>query len=210
MADPVSTAVVMGVVSAVGGSIAFARRFAERRRVHRIVRAQQALAERALEGDGVRFTGVVRAVGAPLTAPLSTRPCVLYRSRVFVGAHWNARDPSTQGPHESFEARPFVVDGGDLGEVIVDSEHVLLAIEPLAIPKHTRARRQFLLVHGLRRFAWARFEEMIVAPGDTITVGGTLVLDPGTPGAESGFREDAPPRRRLSGSAERPLVILRV
>ena len=210
MADPVSTAVVMGLVSAVGGSIAFARRFAERRRAHRIVRAQRALAARALEGDGVTFTGVVRAIGTPLIAPLSSRPCVLYRSRVFVGAHWNARDSATQGPHQSFEAGPFVVDGGERGEVIVDSEHVLLAIAPLAIPKHTRARRHFLLLHGVRRFAWwARFEEIIVEPGDTVTVGGTLMLDPGTPGPESGFRDDGPPRRRLCGSAERPLVIVR-
>ena len=182
------------------------RRRAERHRARRELAKPPVLGATTPEGTVVKVTGAVRAV-EELFAPLSGQPCVLYRS--YSSIRWSL-------PTETGDTR-FVVETIG-GPVLVDSEHAVLDVEPLRQLKVTKQRReQFRLRMGLTasRFpgvVWLRFEEYLVAPGDVVSVVGLMMLDTASepPRAESGFREDPPPQRRLTGNAEHPIVVSKV
>ena len=161
------------------------------------------------EGTVVRVTGTVRALDPPLTAPLSGRPCVLYRSTALPSVVWSFRKPRAfEG--DAIGIRRFIVEA-EGGPVLIDTKHVVLDLEPLRRLKITRERReQFRLRLGmpaLNRFL--RLEECIVAPGSTVSVVGLMMLDPAVepPSDERGFRDAPAAQRRLTGNAEHPVVV---
>lgn len=197
---------VAGASAAVGA----VHKLAERRRVRRELESRPALDPDAPEGAVVRVTGVVRAI-EPLTAPLTGRACVVYRARADA-TNWWLRGVSRQGLREEVVVAPFVIDRGDEGTVLIDGTHALLDLEPVELGEHDRHRREhFLLAHGisLREATRARFEEIIVEPGATVSVVGLMMKDPATeaPSIERHFRDAPPFVLRLTGNTEHPIAI---
>jgi hypothetical protein len=200
----------MLAVAATSAAIGELRRAAERRRARRELRTRPVLAPSTADGAVVRVTGIVRAI-EPLTAPLSGRECVIYRSRVDATT-WMFRREARRGRHEATRMAPFVIDRGAEGTVLVDGTHALLDLPALKLGDGDRARReQFLMMHGvpIREATRARFEETIVEPGMTVSVAGLIMLDVATEPSvvERHFREAPPPALRLTGNAEHPLAI---
>jgi len=206
----------IGVMVAFGGSAAIAagRKIVERRRARRALR-RPVLDPTSSEGTEVRVTGTVRALDETLEAPLSGRRCVVYRSRVQVVRTIGSR---AMRPNETLGIVPFVVDRGDAGSVLVDSKFALLDLEPLELPRPRglssaeRTRRdRFLLLHGkdLRHAGRARFEEVVVEPGDTVSVSGLMMKDIAEtpPDDERAFRDAPAPALVLAGNAEHPIAI---
>ena len=209
-----STFATVGVLF-VGGvsaaATAAARSFAERKRARRALKQRPVLGTLLTEGTVVRVTGVVREHEATAVAPLSGRRCVVYRSRI--KPSWLALMGKTASHEqlESFVLKPFVVDRGAQGEVLVDSEHALLDLAPIQLPADRARREHFVVLHGKKALAarTASFEEIVVEPGGLVSVVGMMMLDPAEapPRDESGFRDAAPPRPRLTGNRDHPLVI---
>ncbi|MEJ7603242.1 MAG: hypothetical protein WKG01_35470 [Kofleriaceae bacterium] len=155
------------------------------------------------EGSPVRVTGVVQSLDDLLIAPLSGKPCVAYRSRV-----WAALRHAASA--ETMQLRPFVLDCGNADSVIVDGDHAVFSLPYVALVDADRDREHsFLARHGLQRQR-ARFSEVALEIGMTVTIAGTLVLSPvdEPPVDELGFRDLPPPMLQLGGSRERPLVII--
>jgi hypothetical protein len=201
----------MLAVAAGSAGIGALRRIAERRRARRLLREKPVLAPQVTDGSVVRVTGIVRAI-EPLTAPLSGRTCVVYRSRIDSSTAILRRPQASRGIHESIAVAPFVLDRGADASVLVDGTHALLDLPALKLGDIDRTRReQFLLSQGLslRESARARFEETIVEPGMTVSVAGLLMLDPPTEASsiERHFRDAPPPSLRLTGNDEHPLAI---
>ena len=199
----------MLAVAATSAAIGQLRRAAERRRARRELRTKPVLDPSTTEGDVVRVTGIVRAI-EPLTAPLSGRECVVYRSRVDATSLLFRRE-APRGRHEAIRLSPFVIDRGAEGTVLVDGTHALLDLPALKLGDDRARREQFLLSHGvpIREVARARFEETIVEPGMTVSVAGLIMLDTAEEpsSVERHFREAPPPTLRLTGNADHPLAI---
>jgi hypothetical protein len=154
------------------------------------------------EGTVAKITGSVRVLAQPLVAPLSDRPCVVYRSYAAF------RIARTNTPHVDIGDSQFAVDTAD-GPVLVDSAHAVLDVEPVRLEVTKARREQFRVRLGLPVATRAGFTEYIVSPGDEISVIGLMMVDPATdaPGDERGFREAPPGQRRLTGNPEHPVVI---
>ncbi|HEX5060215.1 MAG TPA: hypothetical protein VFV99_12690 [Kofleriaceae bacterium] len=203
----------VGILAIAVGSAAVGagRKLLERRRARRALREKAPLAASSPEGEVVRVTGSVRVLDQMLTAPLSGRACVVYRSRVQSGGKLTSR---AMRPRESIAMVPFIIDRGPEGHVLVEGKHVLLDIPPLALKRQEmeRARReQFFVQHGfvLREIGHAHFEETVVEPLMRVSVAGLMMKDlPTAPASEElGFRDAAPPNLRIAGNVEHPLVI---
>lgn len=200
----------MIAVAATSAAVGQLRRAAERRRARRELRSRPVLEATTADGAVVRVTGVVRAI-EPVIAPLSGRPCVVYRSRVDATS-WLFRREARRGRHEVLRMSAFELDRGAEGTVLVDGSHALLDLPSVALGDGDRSRReQFLLSHGMpiREVTRARFEETIVEPGMTVSVAGLVMLDAAEEPSvvERHFREAPPPALRLTGNAEHPLAI---
>lgn len=187
------------------------KRVREQRRARARIRALPPSA-RITEGAEVRIRGTVRVLDETLRAPLSGHTCVLYRARIVSAGHLMSKQRAAQST-ESFVMRPFLLDRGAEGTVIVDGDHAELDLP--ASPRKTYARdrlESFRLLHGLPRGQRLRVDEVILAPGAEVTIVGTAIMDPepAPPTGEVGFRDGAPLRLRLTGSRARPLTIARV
>lgn len=169
------------------------------------VRHHRGVDDDTREGEQVKVTGVVQALDDMLVAPLSGRPCVAYRSRV-----WGATQIRPEAAGETMQLRPFVIDRGTAESVIVDGDHALFSLPYVTLGPEDRDRQlSFLARHAMQRQR-ARFSEVALEVGMTITIAGTLVLSPvdEPPLDELGFRDLPPPVLQLGGSRDRPLVIL--
>ncbi len=159
----------------------------------------------------VTLTGVVRAIGELLEAPLTGLPCVLFEAvgRVYgetVGR--NARNVEAEVTEQKLIPFELVTPEG---VVRVEAEHAEVELPRIpCIPRKIDRERTFLLEHGqsAEMIRYAGFDELRIVPGDKIRVQGMAIveLDPGD-GAERGYREDAPRRIRLVPHAEHPLTI---
>lgn len=202
-----------GILAVIAGSAAIGagRKLLERRRARRELREKAALNARSPEGEVLRVTGVVRMLDGTLTAPLSGRTCVVFRSRVQSGGKLTSM---AMRPREAIAMVPFIIDRGADGQVLVEGKHVLLDLAPLKMKRQAieqRRREQFLVEQGfaLRELGRALFEETVVEPGARVSVAGLMMKDlPTEPAAEElGFRDATPPNLRLAGNVEHPLVI---
>jgi hypothetical protein len=195
---------VVGLVSAVNRS---------RRRA--ALRAKIAAAPSEFEDNAiVTFAGIVKAVGEPLIAPLSGKPCVAYRAaaRTYAlrssGAVMLARSFGRKLEQEviDVEMTPFVLETKS-GDVLVEGTtcELLLPMLPL-IPRKLELEQSFLDRAGLDVHARnAGFDECRVEVGAKIKVHGVSRSELATTG-ETGFRE-APTQIQISGDAAHPLTI---
>jgi hypothetical protein len=162
----------------------------------------------------VTLTGIVRALGELLEAPLSGKQCVLYAAfgRVIEtkGATLTSRAQTTLlASVTEVKLVPFELETPD-GIVRIDEEAVEIEIPPdPLIPRKIERERQFLLAHGQtgELVRGSSFEELALVPGTKIRVQGMAIveLDP-APGGERGYREDAR-RIRLVPHENHPLTI---
>lgn len=190
------------------------RRFTERARARRQLRMRAVLGPGAAEGEHVRVSGVVRVYERSVTAPLSGRACVAYRARAkIMMMNVKRRMPKASvSPPESSLAVPFLLDRGAEGMVVVDGPHALFDVPSIKLGAADGERgRAFLAVHGFTsaQNVTARFDEVAIEPGMSVTVAGVLMKDVALePSADaSGFRQGPPPSIRIVGSLEHPLVI---
>ncbi len=200
------------LVIATSAAIGVGRKVLERRRARRALRKQVPIDSTTEEGITVRATGIARVADETIVAPLSGRKCIVVRSRVFAGKGFTAMAAK---PRETIAMVPFILDRGELGEIRVEGEHVLLDLKPLAMKrKDIDLDRQlaFMALHGVgaREHGNANFEETLVEPGDRITVAGLVMKDvvaEPIDESERGFRDALPTRVRLAGNVDHPLAI---
>lgn len=186
------------------------RKILERRRARKELTSRPVLGPATAEGEVVRVTGVVRGTGQLLIAPISARPCVIYRSRVMSAGGLVRR---AFMPQQSFAMTEFVLERDSDGKAIaIDGTHALLDVPPLKLgsPKtseeHER-RDRFLALYNIRSNAGGVFEEVVVEDGMRVTIAGLVMKDIGDVTDEVGYREGGGETLRLAGNAEHPLVI---
>jgi hypothetical protein len=170
-------------------------------RAWREMRRYDALSAGSLEGDRVKVTGIVDVLDETLIAPLSGRECVFFRSRI---------RGTSPGQGELRQTRPFVLRGADATAVVVDGSAFLFGAAAVKLgERDTERKLTFAARFAIKMPGQAWFEEVVISPGDFITVGGVLMhdLDPEPPRSERTFREHPAPRLRLVGSNDHPLVI---
>jgi hypothetical protein len=175
-------------------------RIVERWRAWRELRSLAPLTASSAEGSHVKFSGVVRVLDETVFAPLSGRESVIARSGI---------RGTSSGPLPMLQIRPFVVEA-TTSAVVVDGSDVILGVRAEKLRTASSERRlAFLARFGFKPQGNIWFEEVVVAPGDRITVGGVLMhdLNPQPPTNERAFREGVVPTLRIVGSNEHPLVI---
>lgn len=154
-----------------------------------------------VEGEIATVTGVVRAVGPLLTAPLSGREVVLYEASAML---------PNDGELVQREISSFELETAE-GTVLIDDAAAELAFEPRSlIPRQLDREIAFLVASGRPRSAvrTAELAETAVAPGDRIAVHGLVVVEHDHASAEErGYREGSPARLRLVGRPGVPLTI---
>lgn len=186
------------------------RRSSERRRARDALREIAPLTAATPDGALARVTGTVCMIEgrALLAAPLTGRPCVAHRSRAAArGALARAQNV------QQLDLCPFTIDG----QVLVDSANTRLDLPPVRLRtsrEQTYRYDLFLARMRLHRHNpvfgsyGPEFEEVVVEPGMRVTVAGLVMYDlPEDVRGELGFRDQPPPRARLAGSAQHPIVI---
>jgi hypothetical protein len=176
-------------------------RLLERWRAWRALRSYAPLSASSREGKRVRATGVVRVLDETVIAPLTGRECVVARSRIR-GAPY---------PSVMLQIRPFLLELPAPPAVVIDGGDALLGV-PAVDRRRSDLERDvsFAARFGIKATVNVWFEEVVIAPGDRVTIGGVLMhdLNPQPPSNERAFRERVPPRLRLVGSEQHPLVIV--
>lgn len=177
----------------------------ERVRARRFARPCQLLADRLADNTPVIARGVVAALDETLVAPLSGRPCVAYRARVWA----RSLGGGARGFGETVQVRPFLLDLGD-EEIVIAGDDAVYGLPRTPLPPGDVERRwSFAARHALGHER-ARFTEIAIEVGARIQVAGTLVLVPRDepPHDERGFRDPPSMSQQIHGSGEHPLVFL--
>ncbi len=197
---------VVGLVSALN-----------RTRTRAALRAKIAAAPSEFEDNAlVTFVGTVKAIGEPLIAPLSGKPCVAYRAVARTYALRSGPSMLSRAVGGSsrkldqevidVEMTPFVL-ATKSGDVLVEGTtcELLLPMLPL-IPRKLELEQSFLDRAGLDTHARnAGFNECRVEMAAKIKVHGVSRSELATAG-ETGFRE-APTQIRISGDDAHSLTI---
>jgi hypothetical protein len=173
----------------------------------------------------ITITGVVRAAGEPLIAPLSGKACVAHRSRAYLVGESRERErdegnvlygkvPAGLEKNLVEEARiAFRIETPDGLIHIDDDAFELAAITPeRVIPRQQDREHAFLAKLGAPdKHDKAGFDEVVVAVGAKATLRGMLRIeaDPGS-ADERGYRDDAPKRMRLVAADGKQVTVARV
>ena len=166
------------------------------------------------DGELVVVTGIVRALGRLLKAPLSGTPAVAYASvaRIAerrIGTSYGSNRLLTQVGDRAVVA--FDLERC-VGRIRIDGPEVELALARLPlVPRSLERERTFLAQHAsadvdLRTVIFA---ERCVEPGALIEVRGLAIAEPGGTSREHGFRE-AGLRFRIVAHHRQPVVITSV
>jgi hypothetical protein len=187
--------------------------FVRRRLIARRLRRAKTHPIAALpENTSARVVGTAQALHEILTSPITGRACVYYDVKVVDESHATKRWPSIR------ERRgvPFVLVDGN-ARVVVDPYHVELALDfdvhhtAGTSDKHTAAEAALLARHGRAGRGWIlnkglRYEEAVIAIGETIEVLGTAIREMDPEAALPRYR-DPQTRMVLSGTQRCPVVI---
>jgi hypothetical protein len=199
---------LVAVAAATAFAAAATIRGIRRLRAHIVLRrrlqgGQPVLADNTL----VTMTGVVRAIGEPLRAPLSGKRCVLHHSTARVATVRGRRRVALDA-YSQCEMVEFVLDTRD-GEVIVAGQTADVTFRPSPlIPRRLDREGAFLKAIGLTVDARSvSCDEIVIEPGMKVAVHGVAHYErSATATDESGFR-DAPAVVRLVGHPRHPLTI---
>jgi hypothetical protein len=202
---------VIGGIAALATAMSVAARERQRREA---VRARLAAGQPELaDNTVVTLRGTVRALGEPLAAPLSGRPCVAHysiaRTKPRAGLMaLEGRVHETDSLASSAMVR-FVLVTRD-GDIIIDADRAEIAqpTRPI-IPRKLDREVQFVVDAGfsnqsVEAFA---FEEVVIEDGMKIAVCGVARVEiTAAAGGEGGFRE-APTSVRVVADERHPLTI---
>lgn len=187
--------VVIGIVAvvALGGAI-YASTLGDvaRRSAQRALQAKRVLTATTPVGAEVVVIGKVQPGGTELDAPLSGRPCVAHRSRMYLGGVDGAH-------HEQAGCVPFTLERDDGSHVVIDASHAQFVFPPLPLPADAPERcAAFANALGVapRVQRRAAYEEILVLEGMRIAVAGRLV---------AGWANGQP--ARVGGDATAPITI---
>lgn len=165
------------ILVAVGWS-AWRARIRDRWLARELARIPEITLSELKEGQRVRVSGTVEAIGAPLTAPYSGRVCLA----------WSTRDIARDSLAERlvrFAAGDFILRGDDGGRILVrasEAELVVAMNHPISVERIGGA--------AVRR-------ESVLQPGEHVIVAGTPRQEPDPAGVGS-YRE--PPTRLVFGA----------
>ena len=204
-----ATLVGIGVMGLAGVAIALLSTKSGRQAMYR---APISTIRDAPEGKNVTVAGVARALAEPLLAPLSRRPCILYKVVV-------TDDDKFRKVLEERVGSPFAIDDGT-GRAWVDPQFATLRLnvdyerKSGTFDAATDEERALLARHGSSPTGLVfnrklHYRESIIAVGDRVTVYGSGVRepDPEAPPNPS-YRGPAATRLRLSGTEKHRLSIL--
>jgi hypothetical protein len=180
----------------------------------RVRRALAAMTDTAIvnikDGDRVRVTGVLAVHRDTATSPVGWRACLGYRLIVQVKGSGSA-DDERSGVLMREDCRPFAVADGS-GRAIVEGPF-LLGIDddagwadlPPAASSYLQEARVSLtnLLSHRRKF---QFKEMLLVPGDRVTIVGRASVEIDPAGASSGHRS-LPMLCRIRGDKKNPVMI---
>jgi len=167
----------------------------------------------APEGEVVRLQGRVVA-GETLEAPLTGRRCVYYFAIVEEesGGDWRERA-------REYDGVPFAIDDGS-GRAIVDPANARVDVDldrasrSGTFDEPTPRETAFLERHGLRGTGWIfnknlRYREGVFEVGEPIAILCQPVREPDPDAAArvGGYRNAAPTRLRIGGSADHPILL---
>ena len=179
--------------------------------IHRVLYGPRARARKRLrdapreltDGAVVTLTGVVRAKGEMLTAPLSGREAVAFSStaRIYAGEGYYRHLADSFHQQQMVD---FVLETKDaIVEIESAAAELEYAPEPL-IPRKIEREQAFLRAAGSNVHARsASFDEVVIAPGMKISIQGVVRIE--IAGAES-YRETGK-RIVLAGHPAHPLTI---
>lgn len=193
-------AVVLACIAAV--AFAMWRRGAVARKA---LRGSPSLVEHEL----VTITGFVRPLGETLEAALSGARCVAHRAHARVVVTQTAK--LVGEPSETASA-PFTLVTAH-GDVHIAGDRLELAVAPEIVRPSPERERAFLARHGLARRDehLIACDEIVIAPGNPISIRGVLQLvrDSGS-ADERGYRDDAPRRFELVSAGDDPVEVVKV
>jgi len=158
-----------------------------------------------------RVVGIAQALGDTLIAPITGRACVYYEVYEMRVANRNKRRAEARVLHER-RGVPFLLLDGEV-RAIVDPCHAEFVVDvdaDTASGTFDVPSRAVLLARHRQpsaHYKTRRYEEAVIAVGETIAVFGTAVLELDPEAAPSGYRDELPRRIRLSGSQRLPLLI---
>lgn len=160
-----------------------------RKRALRVLHATPRLSPASSVGATVVAIGRVRPLAPELDAPLSGRPCVAFRARVYRGSvdamFW-----------ERAAVVGFALDREDGPSIVIEATHAAFMFPPLPLPVDAPDRcDQFAIELGLAASLRKKgtYEEVLVLEDMRVAICGRLV--------ENGEHP------RLGGDAESPIVI---
>jgi hypothetical protein len=189
---------LFGLASAIGGvhTAFFGRRAQARKRLRSAPRE-------LTDGAVVTLTGVVRAKGEMVTAPLSGRQAVAFLStaRVYEGDGRYRRVVDQFQQHEMVD---FVLETKHgMVEIEAAKAELEYAPEPL-IPRKIEREQAFLSRAGCNRSARdGGFDEVVIEPGMKVSVHGLVRIE----AAPSDDYREAGKRIVMSGHPAHPLTI---
>lgn len=214
-------AVVIGAIAFVVSAFAyFPKFFGRKAKIRRRVTATARRAIRDISSTGrCRVAGMVCAIGEPLIAPLSRRPCVYYETRVLrlVGM-----DPSSLSHKYEIAAEkrsvPFLLDDGT-GQALIDVKHAETLLEndidhwagdrdsdadaeDAFLARFKQKRRGLLFKKRLH------FVESIVEVGERVAIVANGFVESDSDAANGPYRTAKKTSQlRLVGDTRAPLVI---
>lgn len=189
--------IVIAVVVLFGGGIWqwwTSRR--ERKQANQQLYAQPELQAGAADGSMARVAGTVVVTGNKLVAPLSQRECVMFWTRIITQDNENK---------DIIQFVPFALDRGGEGMVHVDATFARMDLPITPVPQDGPLLERFALSMGLNisQAARSQYYEIIVEPGQHITIAGTVMTDGGGP---QGYRAQGT-QYKIAGNQQHPLVI---
>lgn len=151
------------------------------------------------EGQWVKVTGTVGAIGPTMTSPISRRACIGFWSEV------DSVDQNSVVTKKDGRCGAFSV-ADDTGQVIVEGPF-LLAFEIEQEWSPVPAEHVQLLERiGLRLEGAGRIREALLQPGDRVSVFGLAFLEPNPAVPAAGFRS-APLVRHMRGLDRTPIIL---
>jgi hypothetical protein len=162
------------------------------------------------DGELVVVTGIVRAIGQLLEAPLSGLPSVAYASVARIAERrivqsYGGRLLTAVGDRRVV---PFELETRDR-VIRIDVPEVELAVAELPlVPRNLERERAFLTKHASGRIdvRTSIFEERCVEPGAMVKVRGLAIAEADPTTGEHGFR-DATARFRIVAHDRHPVTI---
>jgi hypothetical protein len=168
----------------------------ERKQANQQLYAQPELQAGAADGSMARVGGTVVATGQKLVAPLSRRECVMYWTRIITQDNENK---------DTIQFAPFALDRGPEGMVHVDAQFARMDLPTIPVPQDGPLLEQFAMSMGLNisQAARSQYYEIVVEPGQHITIAGTVMTDGGAP---QGYRSQGV-QYKIAGNQQHPIVI---